>query len=136
MGQLRERYFVREAGIEDSAGYEAYMSDEWRKVTRGKTDIDAMLTLLLCVAANVPKKVSLTQAGAKTLIKNLHKNGFNSQLAEAFIEEHAPHEMQEDLLADWHDFYSQAQHHLLDTGQEGIQNALRFLAENCYLEGK
>ena len=136
MSQFRERYFVREAGIEDSAGYEAYMSDEWRKVTKGKTDIDAMLTLLLCVAADAPKKVSLTQASAKALIKKLHKNGFNSDVAEAFIEQYAPHEMQDDLLADWRDFYSQAQHHLFDVGNDGMQNALRFLSENCYVEGK
>ena len=134
IAQLRGRYFFRSTDLDDTAGYEALVSKEWSKHTKGKTDIDAIFTLLLCIAANVPGKVSLTEAGAKTLIKKIRRDGFHPELARQFILEHAPHEKQESLLEDWLDFCEQADMYLGDDWDHDLHVALKFLRENCYIE--
>jgi len=71
ISQLKDRYFIRGHDMEDTADYEALVSKEWSKHTKGKNDIDAIFTLLLSLAAKVPNKISLTEAAAKTLIKKI-----------------------------------------------------------------
>ena len=92
------------------------------------------MTLLLCIAAQVPGKVSLTESAAKTLIKKVRKEGFQPELATQFVQQHAPHEKQESLLEDWDDFCEQANLYLLDDWDNELRGALNFLHENCYVE--
>ncbi|TDK65349.1 hypothetical protein [Sapientia aquatica] len=134
INQLKNRYFIRDHEIDDSASYDALVSKEWSKYTKGKNDIDAILTLLLCIAAQVPGKVSLTESAAKTLIKKVRKEGFQPELATQFVQQHAPHEKQESLLEDWDDFCEQANLYLLDDWDNELRGALNFLHENCYVE--
>lgn len=134
INHLENRYFIREHEIEDTASYDALVSKEWSKQTKGKNDIDAILTLLLCIAAKMPNKVSLSEATAKTLIKKIRKEGFFPELASQFIKQHAPHEKQESLLEDWSDFSEQAQLYLLDDDDRDFYEALHFLHDNCYVD--
>jgi hypothetical protein len=131
---IKDRYFMRGHEMEDSASYDALVSKEWSKHTKGKNDIDAILTLLLCIAAQVPSKVSLTESAAKTLIKKIRKEGFQPDLARQFVLQHAPHEKQESLLEDWNEFSEQAHVYLLDDWDNELKGALNFLRENCYVE--
>ena len=131
--ELKGRYFIRDSDMEDTASYDALVSKEWSRQTGGKTDIDAIFTLLLGIAAGVPGKTSLTEAATKTLVKKIRQDGFHPELAIAFIKQHAPHEKQQGLLEDWQDFCEQAQLYLLDDWDHGLVLALRFLRENCYI---
>ena len=120
--------------MEDTASYEALVSKEWAKHTKGKSDIDAIFTLLLCISAKVTNKTSLTVAGAKALIKKVRSEGFYPELASVFIKHHAPHEKQESLLEDWEEFCEQAELYLMDDWDHDFHLALRFLRENCYIQ--
>ena len=132
--ELKGRYFIRDSDMEDTASFDALVSKEWTRQTGGKTDIDAIFTLLLGIAAGVPGKTNLTEAATKTLIKKIREDGFHPELAVAFIKQHAPHEKQQGLLEDWQDFCEQAQLYLLDDWDHGMVLALRFLRENCYIQ--
>lgn len=134
INQLKNRYFIRGHEMEDTASYDALVSKEWSKHTKGQNDIDAILTLLLCIAAKLPNKVSLSEAAAKALIKKVRKEGFYPELASQFIKQHAPFEKQESLLEDWMDFCEQAEIYLLDNDDADSYGAMNFLRENCYVE--
>lgn len=134
IAQIKGRYFIRDLDIEDTADYDALVSKEWSKHTKGKTDIDAVLTLLLCMAAQLPGKVSISEAAAKTLIRKVRKDGLQPALARNFILQHAPHEKQAGLLEDWDEFSEQASLYLLDEWDQDLHLAMRFLRENCYIE--
>ncbi|PRC91597.1 hypothetical protein [Solimicrobium silvestre] len=134
INQLKDRFFIRDHDMEDSASYDALVSKEWSKHTKGKTDIDAILTMLLCIAAATPAKTSLSEKAAKTLVKKIRSEGFQPELASDFIKQHAPHEKQASLLDDWTDFSLEAQTYLLDDWDTNLYGAMRFLQENCYVE--
>lgn len=134
IGKLSARYFIVEQDEHDVARYDALVSKEWSKYTRGKSDIDAIFTVLLCIACAMPGKNSLTETGAKNLIKKVRKDGFQPELASQFIQLHAPHEKQESLLLDWDEFCEQARLYLLDDWDHDLHLAMRFLHDNCYIE--
>lgn len=134
IGKLSGRYFILEQDEHDVARYDALVSKEWSKYTKGKSDVDAIFTVLLCIACAVPGKNSLTEATARTLIKKVRKDGFQPELANQFIQLHAPHEKQESLLEDWQEFCEQAQLYLLDDWDHDLHLAMRFLHDNCYIE--
>ncbi|MET3107539.1 hypothetical protein AAKU67_002018 [Oxalobacteraceae bacterium GrIS 2.11] len=134
ISQLKGRYFMRGHDLDDVAAYEALVSKEWTKYTKGKSDIDAIFTLLLCIAAKIPGKTSITVSAARTLIKKVRTEGFYPEMASEFIKNHAPHEKQESLLEDWEEFCEQAQLYLLDDWDHDFQLAMKFLRENCYIE--
>jgi hypothetical protein len=134
ISQLKGRYFIREHDMEDTASYEALVSKEWSKHTKGKNDIDAIFTLLLCISAKSTSKTSLTVTAARALIKKIRAEGFHPELASLFIKHHAPHEKQEGLLEDWEEFCVEAELYLLDDWDHDLTLALKFLHENCYIE--
>lgn len=132
--ELKDRYCLGDYEVEDTSEYDALVSKEWTKVTKGKSDIDSLLTLFLCLAADLPPKTSLSEASAKKLVKKLRDQGFNPDAATDFIKMAAPHEKQESLLADWEEFVEEANNYLLDDWDSNFTGAMRFLRENCYIE--
>ncbi|WP_394779248.1 hypothetical protein [Undibacterium sp.] len=132
--ELKDRYYLRDYEVEDTSEYDALVSKEWTKVTKGKSDIDSLLTLFLCLAADLPPKTSLSEAAAKKLVKKLRDEGFNPDAASEFIRAAAPHEKQESLLADWQEFVEEANNYLLDDWDSTYTGAMRFLRENCYID--
>lgn len=131
--ELKERYFICAHEMEDTSDYDALVSKEWSKLTKGKTDIDSLLTLLLCVATDVPAKTSLPEKTAKQIVKKVREQGLDVQKANAWIKQTAPHEKQEGLLADWQEFADEAQTYLVDDWDTNYSGALRFLQENCHI---
>ena len=55
--------------------YDAMVTDEWRSVTKGNTDSDAMNTIFLCIAAGMPPRPVITQAEAKTAVQTIRRRG-------------------------------------------------------------
>jgi hypothetical protein len=132
--ELKDRYFIRDHEVEDTSDYDALVSKEWTRLTKGKTDIDSLLTLFLCITTGIAPKTSISEKTAKTLIKKIRNDGFQSELATAWIKTSAPHEKQEGLLEDWLDFTEEAINYLLDDWDTSGSGALRFLRENCHIE--
>jgi hypothetical protein len=132
--QLKSRYFILGHEMEDTAHYDTLVSKEWNTHTKGKNDIDAILTLLLCKAAKAPDNITLSKSTARKIIKKIRSEGFYPELGSQFIKEHAPFEKQESLLEDWLDFCEQAEIYLLDKDDLSLDGALHFLNENCYVE--
>ncbi len=132
--ELKERYFIRDHEVEDTSDYDALVSKEWTKVTKGKTDIDSLLTMFLCISVGVTPKTSLPEKTAKTLVKKIREQGFQPALAITWIENCAPHEKQEGLLDDWNSFLEEADAYLLDDWDTSFSGALRFLSDNCHIE--
>jgi hypothetical protein len=62
---LKERYYLGDHEIEDTSEYDALVSKEWTRLTKGKTDVDSLMTLFLCISAGVPPKTTLTEKGCK-----------------------------------------------------------------------
>ena len=132
--ELKERYFICAHELEDTSDYDALVSKEWAKLTKGKTDIDSLLTLFLCIAVDVPAKTSLPEKTAKSIIKKIREHGLDVEKAIAWIKTTAPHEKQEGLLQDWADFSGEAVTYLLDDWDTNYSGAMRFLNENCHIE--
>jgi len=134
ISQIKDRYFIRDNDMEDTASYDALVSKEWNKYTKGKNDIDSVLTLLLCLAAGVSAKTSLTEKAAKTLAKKIRADGFHPEIAREFVAQHAPHEKQASLLEDWDDFSHDVTIYVLDDWDTNLVGAMRFLRDNCTVE--
>jgi hypothetical protein len=131
---LKERYYLGDHEIEDTSEYDALVSKEWTRLTKGKTDVDSLMTLFLCISAGVPPKTTLTEKAAKTIIKQFRNEGFNHALATAWIKESAPHEKQEGLLEDWDNFIEEANQYLLDDWDTYLTGAIRFLTMHCHIQ--
>lgn len=132
--ELKERYYICAHEIEDTSDYDALVSKEWSKVTKGKTDIDSLLTLFLRIAVGMPLKTTIPEKSVKTLVKKVRENGLDEDGVIAWIKTNAPHEKQEGLLEDWHTFVEEARKYLLDDWDTYLTGAVRFLSENCHVE--
>ncbi|WP_395011871.1 hypothetical protein [Undibacterium sp.] len=132
--ELKERYFICAHEIEDTSDYDALVSKEWSKLTKGKTDIDSLLTLFLCIAVGVAPKTTLPEKTAKSVVKKIREQGLDVQKTIDWIKNTAPHEKQEGLLQDWSEFAEEANTYLIDDWDTNYSGALRFLQENCHIE--
>ncbi len=132
--ELKERYYICAHEIEDTSDYDALVSKEWSKLTKGKTDIDSLLTLFLCIAVGVTPKTSLPEKTAKSVVKKIRELGLDVQKTIDWIKHTAPHEKQEGLLQDWSEFAEEANTYLIDDWDTNYSGALRFLQENCHIE--
>lgn len=131
--ELKERYFICAHEMEDTSEYDALVSKEWAKLTKGKTDVDSLLTLFLCIAAEMPAKTSIPEKTAKSIVKKVREQGLDHERTVEWIKNTAPHEKQEGLLEDWSAFVEEANNYLLDDWDTNYSGALRFLSENCHI---
>ncbi|MBC3885935.1 hypothetical protein [Undibacterium griseum] len=131
---LKDRYYLKDHEIEDTSEYDALVSKEWTRLTKGKTDVDSLMTLFLCMAAGVAPKTSLSEKAAKSIVKKFRTEGFSHELAAQWIKTSAPHEKQEGLLEDWHHFVEEAGNYLLDDWDTNYSGALRFLNMHCHIQ--
>jgi hypothetical protein len=132
--ELKDRYYILDHEIDDTSDYDALVAKEWTRVTKGKTDIDSLLTLFLCMCAGITPKTTITEAVAKTMVKKFRNQGFDTSIASDWIKSSAPHEKQESLLQDWDEFIFEAKNYLLDEWDENLTGAMRFLRESCHIE--
>jgi hypothetical protein len=97
------------------------------KVTGGKTDDSSLLTIFVCLAADLPPRPALSKAAARALIRKARLDGFKRLPVLAFIRAYAPYEMQDDLEALWTEFFPEAQGILLDAADTTLGDAVDFL---------
>lgn len=131
--ELKERYYICAHELEDTSEYDALVSKEWAKLTKGKTDVDSLMTLFLCIAAGATPKTSIQEKNAKTMVKKIREQGLQVDETINWIKNTAPHEKQEGLLEDWEKFVEEANIYLLDDWDTNYSGALRFLREHCHV---
>ena len=129
--ELEPLYFMRDFGPEDASLFAVPASEDWQRMTGGKTDDSSLLTIFVCLAADIPAKPVLSRAAARTLIRKVRKDGFQRLPVLGFIRAYAPYEMQDDLERLWKEFFPEAQTTLLDAADTTLGDALDFLKENC-----
>ncbi|MFZ6766001.1 hypothetical protein ACO0LM_02865 [Undibacterium sp. Di26W] len=132
--ELKDRYYLRDHEVEDTSEYDALVSKEWTRLTKGKTDIDSLFTLFICIVGGITPKTTLPEKTAKSLVKKFRDEGFQPELATDWIKTAAPHEKQEGLLEDWNNFVEEAGNYLLDDWDTNYTGAMRFLDANCHIQ--
>ena len=146
MTALRHRYFLLEdplgevdeylraaASLAGDEAPPAAASKTWQRATLGEQDEAALLTLFLCLATGTPKKTLLPEKAAKMLVRKLRSKGWQPELADAFIREHAPEVHRADYLALWQGFVSEARGTLQDDHDYGLGDALALLRRECHV---
>ena len=146
MTALRNRYFLLEDPLGEADDYlrsaaplavddtsPSASSKTWQRATQGEQDEAALLTLFLCIAANSAKKILLTEKAAKTLVRKLRSKGWQPELGDAFITEHAPELHRADYLGLWHSFVGEARATLEDDHDYGLGDALALLRRECHV---
>ena len=116
--------------------YDAMVTDEWRKVTKGMTDSDSMNTVFLCLAAGKPPKSALTSAEAKAAIRAIRADGAAVATVPEFIRRSAPHQMIDGLISLWEDeFYPEIiEQVILEDPDDALEPIVRILAEHCHIK--
>jgi hypothetical protein len=131
----RFHHFTLSSEVSD---YDTLVTDEWRKVTKGKTDTDSMNTVFLCLAAGKSPKPSITLAEAKAAVKAIRDDGAAAGTVPEFLRRCAPHQMVDGLLHLWEEeFYPEMIEQLIleDTHEDAasLDATIRVLAEHCHI---
>lgn len=129
--ELEPLYFLRDFGPEDASLFDAAVSEDWQRLTGGKTDDSSLLTMFVCLAADLPPRPALSKAAARALIRKARIDGFKRLPVLGFIRAYAPYQMQDDLEALWREFFPEAEGILLDAADTTLGDAVDFLKENC-----
>lgn len=125
------RYFWTEDGLSEVDHHDRSASDTWNKATGGHSDDSSLLTLFLCVAADVVPKTLLTEKGAAALIRKIRKTGLKPNLTIQFIQNHAPAQHQQDYSQLWLDFMDEAQSTLQSDLDYALKDAMALLRREC-----
>lgn len=129
-----DRYFWLEWDLALVDDYERTATPTWKKDTAGNEDEPSLLTLFLCVAAGSPSKTLLTERMADTLIRKIRKSGLKVELAEQYIQAHAPAAFQESYLQLWRDFVDDVRPTLTSDAVDAQRSALALLRRECHIK--
>ena len=128
---LEVRYFLRDTDLDDIDSFAGFVSDEWQAATKGKDDPYSRLTLFMCLATGMKPKTTISEAEARTMVRTVRKQGFDSDAVMAFIRRSAPFELNDSLLSQWEEeFLPEAEQRVLDDSDTTLQRALAFLKES------
>ena len=132
---LEARYFLRDADIDDIDSFAGFVSDEWQAATKGKDDPYSRLTLFICLATGVKPKTIISETEARSMVRHVRKNGFDSTAVLSFVESAAPHELIDSLIVQWEaEFLPEAEQRVLDDSDTSLQRALVFLKDNLNIK--
>ena len=132
---LEVRYFLRDADLDDIDSFAGFVSDEWQAATKGKDDPYSRLTLFMCLATGIKPKTTISETEARTMVRHVRKQGFDSEAVVAFIRRSAPFELNDSLLSQWEEeFLPEAEQRVLDDSDTTLQRALMFLRESLNIK--
>jgi hypothetical protein len=129
----RFHHFSLSAEVSD---YDTLVTDEWRKVTKGKTDTDSMNTVFLCLAAGKAPKPAISVTEAKAAIRAIRKEGAVMGSVPEFLKRSAPHQMVDGLISLWEEeFYPEVIEPFVldDADDSSLDSVVRLLAEHCHI---
>lgn len=127
------RYYWIEDMVADIDHFDRAVSGAWHKVTGGHQDDGSLLTLFLCVAAGVSPKTLLSEKGAASLLRKIRKSGIKPELAEFYIQSHAPEQHQDDYKNLWEAFMADALPTLQSDHAQAPKDALALLRRDCHV---
>jgi len=125
------RYFWLDDALAEVDHYERSVSATWAKTTGGHEDEGSLLTLLLCVAAGSAPKTLLTEKSASALVRKIRKSGLQSDASVAFVQDHAPAQLQGDYVEMWKSFLEEALPTLRSDADYALHDALALLRQEC-----
>ncbi len=125
------RYFWIEDSLAEIDHFDREASAAWNKLTQGHSDDGSLLTLFLCIAAGSAPKTLLTEKSAAALVRKIRKSGWQTDLATAFIHDHAPVQHQSDYVQVWQHFVEDAQDTLVSDRDYKLHDALALLRRDC-----
>ena len=128
------RYFWIEDGLGEVDQYDRATSVAWNKATGGHVDDGSLLTLFLCLAAGAAPKTVLSEKEATRLVRKIRKTGFRPELAQQFIDNHAPELHHDDYARLWSDFVDEAQPTLCSDFDHALHDVLALLRCACNLK--
>ena len=128
------RYFWVEDGLGEVDHYDRATSAAWSKATGGHGDDGSLLTLFLCLAVGAAPNTVLSEKEAARLVRKIRKTGFRPELAQQFIDNHAPEQHHDDYAHLWSDFVDEAQATLRSDFDHTQQDALLLLRRACNLK--
>ena len=133
--EYHDRFQVFSLSVEVS-DYDALVTDEWRKVTKGKTDTDSMNTVFLCLAAGRPPTPEISAAETKTAIRAIRADGAALKSVPDFIRRSAPHQMIDGLISLWEDEFlpEVIEQLILDDQDAALDPLVRILAGHCHIK--
>jgi hypothetical protein len=133
--EYHDRFHVFSLSVEVS-DYDALVTDEWRKVTKGKTDTDSMNTVFLCLAAGRPPKPEISATEAKTAIRAIRADGAAVKSVPDFIRRSAPHQMIDGLISLWEDEFlpEVIEQVILENQDAALDPLVRILAQHCHIK--
>lgn len=127
------RYFWLENMVTEVDHFDRSASAAWQKASGGHQDPGSLLTLFLCVAAGSTPKTVLTGRGAAALVRKIKKTGIQPELAQAYIQEHAPKEHQDDYQDLWETFMEEALPTLQSDQISAHNDAMALLRRECHV---
>ncbi|MEC5217554.1 hypothetical protein RCH09_002512 [Actimicrobium sp. GrIS 1.19] len=134
---IESRYFLRDADLDDIDSFAGFVSEQWQAATKGKDDPYSRLTMFMCLATGMKPKTVLTDTEARAMVRHVRKDGFDSAAVAAFINQAAPFEIKDNLLALWDDeFLPEARERILDESDVSLQRAMMFMTDNLNVKAK
>ena len=125
------RYFWVEDGLSEVDHFDRQTSAAWTQATGGHQDDGSLLTLFLCIATASTGKTLLTEKTAATLIRKIRKSGLAPERATAFIQTHAPAELQVGFINMWEAFIDESMDTLKSDHDHKLHDALSLLRREC-----
>lgn len=124
------------AAVDAVSDYDALVTNEWRKVTRGQTDSDSMNTIFLCLAAGLPPKPVISATEAKAAVRAIRNDPAGLKSVTDFIHRSAPHQMIDGLVSLWTDEFlpEVIEPWILDDLDDALEPLVRLLAEHCHIK--
>ena len=124
------------AMAEEVSDYDALVTNEWRKVTKGSTDSDSMNTIFLCLAAGLPPKPAISATEAKAAVRAIRNDPAGLKSVTEFIHRSAPHQMIDGLVSLWADEFlpEVVEPWILDDLDDALEPLVRLLAEHCHIK--
>ena len=124
------------ATVDAVSDYDALVTNEWRKVTKGSTDSDSMNTIFLCLAAGLPPKPAISATEAKAAVRAIRNDPAGLKNVTDFIHRSAPHQMIDGLVSLWTDEFlpEVVEPRILDDLDDALEPLVRLLAEHCHIK--
>ena len=124
------------ATVDAVSDYDALVTNEWRKVTKGSTDSDSMNTIFLCLAAGLPPKPAISATEAKAAVRAIRNDPAGLKSVTDFIHRSAPHQMIDGLVSLWTDEFlpDVVEPWILDDLDDALEPLVRLLAEHCHIK--
>ena len=132
------KYYYLHDQLNEVSRFDKALSADWFALTGGidASDIDEdslLLTLFLCVAGGVDRKITLKVFEAKKAVLNIRENGLLQNEVLNLIKT-APHDDIDQLTSLWDEFIDEASPYLLDSSDENLHEVIMYLTERCNIQ--